>query len=178
MLRLPGEGGNHAWQDHVSYVVRREDRPTEPYATAPGRKVVVLVNGVPGSGKATLARKLAAELRIPLFSKDVIKESVADVLWALIEDSPVGGVLEGWFGSGDARFVVEGLQRCGLDPTTVPEVWCSSEQVQASVRPLGFGPTVALDTGPDVVRGDIVRIALQVLAGGLLPASETSMKVP
>jgi len=37
---------------------------------------------------------------------------------------------------------------------------------------------VAVDTGPDVVRGDIVRIALQVLAGGLLPASETSMKVP
>ena len=165
MLRPPGEGGNHAWQDHVSYVVRREDWPTEPYATAPGRKVVVLVNGVPGSGKATLARKLAAELRIPLFSKDVIKESVADALWALLEDSPVGGV-------------VEGLQRCGLDPTTVPEVWCFSEQVQASVRPLGFGPTVAVDTGQDVVRGDIVRIALQVLAGGLLPASETSMKVP
>jgi len=227
MLWLPGADGNHAWQDHVSYVVRREEWPTQPYAPARGRKLVVLVNGVPGSGKTTVARQLAAELRIPLFSKDVIKESVADALplelvahdgtrgsalgvgasralWALLEDSPVGGVVESWFWPDDAQFVIEGLQRSGLDPATVPELWCDVPvevarrrfesraaagerhaahgsqsgpddfwaSVHASARPLGLGPTLVIDTGHEVGRGDIIRIALEV-SGGPLPASET-----
>jgi ribosomal-protein-alanine N-acetyltransferase len=172
MLWLPGADGSLAWQDHVSYVVRREDWPTESYATAPGPKVVVLVNGAPGSGTSALARLLAAELAIPLFSNHAIREGVAGPLWVILEDSPVGGVVEGCFKPQDVQFVVEGLQRCGLDPATVPEVWCFSAQVQGSTRPLGLGPTVAVDMGQDVGRRDIVRIALQVLAGGLLPPSE------
>jgi [ribosomal protein S5]-alanine N-acetyltransferase len=173
MLWLPGADGRLAWQDHVSYVVRREDWPTESYATALGQRVVVLVNGVPGPGKSALARQLAAELRIPLYSSDVMPESGAGALWALLKDSPVGGVVESCFLPADVRFVAEGLARGGLDPATVPEVWCFSAQVRASTRPLGLGPTVAVDTDQDVGRGEIVRIALQVLAGGRLPPSET-----
>ena len=98
----------------------------------------------------------------PLFSQDVLTPSVADVLWVLLEDSPVGGVVEGWFGPDDARFVLEGLQGCGLDPATVPEVWCFSAQVEGSGAPLGLGPTVAVETGRGVGRADVVRIALRV----------------
>jgi len=231
MLWLPGEDGNDAWQDHASYVVTREDWPAEPYATARGRKVVVLVNGPPASERSALARQLADELQIPLFSKDVIKESVADALplelvahegtpgsalgagasnalWALLEQSPVGAVVESWFWPDDARYVVEGLQRCGLDPATVPEVWCDVpvevarsrfesragagarhgvhglqigldnfwSRVQTSARPLGLGPTVAVDTGQDVGRAEIVRIALQV-GEGPLPAASSEQRV-
>jgi predicted kinase len=41
---------------------------------------LVVVAGIPGSGKTTLARDLAIELHLPLISKDTIKESLFDVL--------------------------------------------------------------------------------------------------
>ncbi len=177
MLWLPGADGVNAWQDHVLYVVRRENWPTEPYATAHCRKVVVLVNGLPGPGKSALGRQLATELGIPLFARDVItdiaQESVPGVLWALLQDSPTGGVLERAFRQEDASLVLEGLRGCGLDPARALEVWCSSEQAQESARPLGLGPTLAVDTGKDVGRGDIVRIALRALAAGSGPPTET-----
>jgi predicted kinase len=42
--------------------------------------VIVVVAGVPGSGKTTLARDLAPELGLPLLSKDTIKEALFDAL--------------------------------------------------------------------------------------------------
>jgi [ribosomal protein S5]-alanine N-acetyltransferase len=179
MLWLPGVEGNNAWRDHDSYVMLRDEWPAQPYVTAHRRKVVALVNGgsgsgvvsgVSGSGPTTLARQLVEELRIPLFSQDVV--GTGDGLWALLADSPVGGVVEGCFGPEDARSVVVGLRRCGLDPAAVPEVWCFSALVQTSERPLGLGPTVAVDTSHRVERVDVVRIALQV-ASGVAPTFET-----
>ena len=41
---------------------------------------IVVVAGIPGSGKTTLARPLARELRLPLISKDVIKEALFEAL--------------------------------------------------------------------------------------------------
>ena len=172
MLWLPGADGSQAWLDHVSYAVLRDEWPAQPYAPSGGRRVVVLVNGVAGSGRTTLARELAAELRIPLFSKDVIMEGMADELWALLADSPVGAVVEGRYVRDDAPVVAEGLRRCGLDPATVPEVWCEGAQVQVAARPLGLGPTVAVGISREVGRREIVRIALQV-GEGPLPSSET-----
>ena len=45
-------------------------------------KSVVLVSGAPGSGKTTIAVPLAAELGLPLLSKDIIKEQLFDTLGA------------------------------------------------------------------------------------------------
>jgi len=108
---------------------------------------VVLVNGLPGAGKTTLARTLSQTLRLPLFSKDAIKETHADVLgstpppewtqrrwnaalgaaasetmWALLADAPAGAILESCWPTETRPFVVKGLGRAGV---RVPmEVWC------------------------------------------------------
>ncbi len=47
---------------------------------------LVLVNGLPCSGKTTLARQIAKELNLPLFEKDSIKERLFDTLgWSDLE---------------------------------------------------------------------------------------------
>ncbi|HET8627298.1 MAG TPA: ATP-binding protein [Thermomicrobiales bacterium] len=42
--------------------------------------LLVIVTGAPGSGKTTLARRLAADLPLPLIAKDDIKEALFDTL--------------------------------------------------------------------------------------------------
>lgn len=41
---------------------------------------LIIVSGAPASGKTTLAHKLSNNVQMPLFSKDVIKEHMFDVL--------------------------------------------------------------------------------------------------
>lgn len=45
-----------------------------------GAPRLLLVAGAPASGKSTLAARLAAELRLPLLSKDLVKEALFDGL--------------------------------------------------------------------------------------------------
>ncbi len=42
--------------------------------------LVILVNGLPATGKTTLARRLPTHLRLPLLAKDAIKETLFDTL--------------------------------------------------------------------------------------------------
>jgi predicted kinase len=46
----------------------------------PGR--VIVITGLPGAGKSTLAHELARRYRVPLLAKDFIKEPLLDVLGA------------------------------------------------------------------------------------------------
>src|SRR6185312_1931048 len=53
----------------------REDVAMEP-------PLLVVVTGMPSSGKTTVAEALAYDLRLPLVAKDEIKESLYDTLGA------------------------------------------------------------------------------------------------
>ncbi len=101
---------------------------------------VVLVNGLPGSGKTTLAVALAATLGAQLLSKDAMKEAIAallddpprggplgaiamDTVWALASAIPETVVIESWwFRPRDVRFAEAGLGVVGA-PRAV-EIWC------------------------------------------------------
>jgi predicted kinase len=112
-------------------------------------RLVVLVNGLPGAGKTTLARTLSQRLSLPLFSKDTIKEAHADVLgsepppgwsqrrwnaalgaaanetmWALLADAAGDAILESCWPTDVRHFVVQHLQRArGRQPV---EIWCEA----------------------------------------------------
>ncbi|MFI6073202.1 AAA family ATPase [Actinoplanes sp. NPDC051343] len=110
---------------------------------------LVLVNGLPGSGKTTLAAELAQVLHAPLISKDAIKEAFADVLpaaayrtlgiaagemmWTLAAAMSGEVIVESWwFKPRDQHFVEAGLRRC--TPTSVVELWCDVPAQLAKTR--------------------------------------------
>ncbi len=193
-LILPDEHGQESWRDHDRYAVLSSEWPAAPYRVRPAARTAVLVTGVPGSGQTTLATALAAELGLPLFSKDAAQEAVADAwptdppaghgqersssvgvaasnaLWSLLAASPAGGVVEGWWGPNDTEYVVAGLTRAGFDPARVPEAWCelatavAAERVEDAHRPPGIGPRFRVSTAGELSPRTVVELALRVRA--------------
>jgi glucokinase len=135
-----------------------DDSSRRPQAGPGGASSVILVNGVPGAGKTTLARALSRRLRLPLFSKDVIKEAHADVfgaappagcspsdwdrqfgaaanqtMWALLADAPAGAILEStWPAAQTWPYVASGLARAGAGHPV--QIWCQIPVAVARAR--------------------------------------------
>jgi len=155
--RGPGADGTEAWRDHERYAVTREEWPAPPFAPHRRSRRVLLVNGLPGAGKTTLARALAAELALPLLAKDDVKEQVGErlpddvlaglagpgsplgagameALWSVLTRCPTGAVVESWFDTASRGHVDAGLRRAGVDPASVVEVWCDVPAALARAR--------------------------------------------
>jgi predicted kinase len=73
---------------------------------------VILVNGLPGSGRTTLATWLSAALDVPMSSKDPVKE----VLLAAVPAAS-------WHGVGAIAMEAAWSMTSGMDGTVVLESW-------------------------------------------------------
>ena len=100
-----------------------------------------MVNGLPGAGKSTLANALALRWGATRYSKDDLKDALADtcsqepdpawlsreadgLLWYLASRRQ-RVVVETWFGGSDkSPNVLDRLMRCGIPTSRVVEVWC------------------------------------------------------
>ena len=117
-----------------------------------------MVNGLPGSGKTTLADAIGTAAGVPVYSKDVLKVAIAqaygyaddaaeqsravgaaamEAVWTLLAEVPAA-VVDSWWEPSSRHFVEAGLVRCGQPD--VLEVWCDvSPSSRASVMPAGTG---------------------------------------
>ena len=88
--------------------------------------IAVIVNGLPGSGKTTLAPRLARALDLPLFAKDAVKETIADVIGVT---PPPGLTPFEWSrklgaATNEAIWTLLGMSGRGAVLDDVHEVWC------------------------------------------------------
>ncbi|MDF7627784.1 glucokinase [Erwiniaceae bacterium L1_55_4] len=116
-------------------------------------KVVVLVNGIPASGKSTLTRAMAEQFGFPVLTLDSLKEpfmaSFAPVdrlrnrqlgcaayqaIWKVVGQAPNCCVylIDAWFGFQPKEVLQQGLQQAGI--TRVLELWLSITPDEAVAR--------------------------------------------
>jgi predicted kinase len=113
-------------------------------------KLLVLVNGLPGSGKSTLGRSLARTLNAEFLSKDIVKEALAaclddaadlqalggiamDTVWALAQAIPGTVVIDSWwFKPRDRQFAQAGIRNTGASRAV--EIWCDVPADTAKAR--------------------------------------------
>lgn len=106
-------------------------------------KRAVLVNGVPASGKSTVARAVSGRFGLPLLSLDTIKEPFFDEIGAVdrafnrklgrasyaaifntigVFPDPFTVVVEAWFGFQPPEVLTAHLAHAGIGATV--ELWC------------------------------------------------------
>lgn len=128
------------------------------------QKTVILVNGIPASGKSSLAKMISEHFSLPYLILDQFKEPFMDIypklsrdqnrqlgraayqaLWKTVALSPLGCVyvIDAWFGFQPKEMLVDYLQEAQV--TRVLEIWnqisgtlaCERYQKRIAQRPAG-----------------------------------------
>ncbi|MBD0415049.1 ROK family protein [Oryzicola mucosus] len=121
-------------------------------ALRPGKRLV-MVNGVPASGKSTVAKRLSAETGWPLFALDTVKNPfLAEIgtvdrpfnrvlgrasykaIFALIEEAPANGtfIVDAWFGFQPKDMLEVLIAESGI--AEVIEIWCHADPDAVAAR--------------------------------------------
>ena len=151
-------------------------------------KRAILVNGIPASGKSTVARGLAGRLGCPLMTLDTVKDPLFDhfgigdrehnrklgrasyaIVFAAIGDWPDGtsAVIDAWFGFQPLHVLDRHLASAGLGP--VVEVWCHAppdvlaERYRARLETRGAG-----HPGADYIP-ELIALAARAVPTGRAP---------
>lgn len=132
-LHIPGPDGRRDWRDHDRYAMLATDWPAVPYRPHRPHRMAAVVNGVLGMESPTLAQLLGVELSLPVYSSRTVAETA--VLWELLRQSPVGGVVECHISAVELRM---GLARAALDPAAVPIVPPMTEPTKQGVTALAL----------------------------------------
>ena len=109
------------------------------------KKQIILVNGIPASGKSQVAKAISTALSLPIFTLDAIKEpffehlGVGDreynrqlgrasyqAIFNVLADFPKGttSVIDAWFGFQPLEVLERHIKNAGID--NVVEVWCQA----------------------------------------------------
>lgn len=117
-------------------------------------KTLILVNGIPASGKSYITNQIAAFFNLPVLSIDEIKEpfmvqfadridrplnrqlgySAYTAMFNIVKDSPSKTVfiLDAWFGFRDKSVLAEYLSLCGCE--SVMEIWNQISPARVAAR--------------------------------------------
>lgn len=160
-------------------------------------KRVVMINGVPASGKSTVTRALSDAMGWPCLTLDRVKDPFLTLLppgdrlfnrtlgrasyaaiFDLIADAPQGSsfVVDAWFGFQPPEVLHQGLARAGV--TDLAEVWC-----HAPPEVIGARYAARLDQRPAGHPGadyvpELIALARRAAPTGLCPRFDVDTTAP
>jgi glucokinase len=160
-------------------------------------KAAVYVNGVPASGKSTVARAISAATGWPLLALDTIKEALFEdigpgdrehnrmlgrasyrAIFALIAEFPADAhvVIDAWFGFQPRVVLNAHIARSGLQ--RIAEIWCHApaEIIGARYAERAAGRSVG-HLGVDYVP-ELIDLARRAAPLGVFPLLEVDTTQP
>ena len=162
-------------------------------------KAAILVNGVPASGKSTVAKAVARQMTLPLMALDTVKEplfthfgmgdrdhnralgrAAYEIIFTSLADwpDPTLVVIDAWFGFQPIDVLERHLSTAGL--SRVVELWCHAPAAVVAERYVARASTrSAGHPGPDYVP-ELLALHARATPTGRAPvlSIETTQELP